>query len=138
MSGVSGRSDTTWGIALASLLVGGLTLVGVYAAGWHNLYGDGQAHLAIARKLVDAPPGASLWERYIQLGSPWLPLPHVLAAPLTTSDRLWRTGLAGSLVSLVSFVVAATFLFHLAADLTQSRMAAAVGWLAFVLNPSLL
>lgn len=125
-------------VAPISLFVGAATLVWVYARGWNNLYGDGCAHLAIARKLVDAPPDASWWERYVQLGSPWLPLPHLLAAPLTASDALWRTGLAGGLVSLLAFVAAATFLFRLVAELTGSRPAAGVAWAAFALNPSLL
>ncbi|QUW00501.1 glycosyltransferase family 39 protein [Chloracidobacterium sp. MS 40/45] len=127
-----------WFIAPGSALIGGLTLAWVSAYGWTNLYGDGQAHLAIARKLVDVPPGTTWWERYIQLGSPWLPLPHVLAAPLSLSDTLWRTGLAGSLISCLAFVVAATVVFQLAAALTRSLPAALVAWLAFALNPSLL
>ncbi len=127
-----------WFIAPGSAFIGGLTLAWVHAHGWTNLYGDGQAHLAIARKLVDAPPDATWWERYIQLGSPWLPLPHVLAAPLTLSDTLWRTGLAGSLISCLAFVAAATVVFQLAAALTRSLPAALVAWLAFALNPSLL
>ncbi len=125
-------------VASASGLLGGLVLTWVAAYGWHHLYGDGYAHLAIARKLVDALPDTSWWERYIQLGSPWLPLPHVLTAPLAVSDLLWRSGLAGSLVSLLAFVAAATFLFRLVTDLTASRTAAAVAWAAFALNPSLL
>ncbi len=125
-------------VALASLFIGGLTLAWIYAYDWNNLYGDGQAHLAIARKLVDAPPGASWRERYIQLGSPWLPLPHALAAPLAAADTLWRTGLAGSLVSLAAFAIAAAFLFRLVADLTESKLTATIAWLAFALNPTLL
>ncbi|OYT72016.1 MAG: hypothetical protein CFK52_06545 [Chloracidobacterium sp. CP2_5A] len=125
-------------VALASLVVGGLTLAWVYACDWNNLYGDGQAHLAIARKLADAPPGASWRDRYIQLGSPWLPLPHALAAPLAAFDTLWRTGLAGSFVSLAAFAIAAAFLFDLVADLTESKLAATIAWLTFALNPSLL
>ena len=127
-----------WFIAPGSALIGGLTLAWVYAHGWTNLYGDGQAHLAIARKLVDVPPGTTWWERYMQLGSPWLPLPHVLAAPLALSDTLWRTGLAGSLISCLAFVAAATVVFQLTAALTRSLPAALVAWLAFALNPSLL
>ncbi|MGQ9896109.1 MAG: glycosyltransferase family 39 protein [Acidobacteriota bacterium] len=131
-------SYPVWFIALGAAVIGGLTLAWVYARGWTNLYGDGQAHLAIARKLVDASPEMTWWGRYIQLGSPWLPLPHVLAAPLTLSDTLWRTGLAGSLISYVAFVAAATLVYQLVAALTRSPVAAVTAWLAFALNPSLL
>src|SRR6267142_360551 len=75
-----------------------------------NVYGDGVAHVNIARKVVDSPDD-SLWRRYIQIGSPWLPLQTVLMLPLVTNDWLWRTGTAGSIVSMISFVVAALSLY---------------------------
>jgi Dolichyl-phosphate-mannose-protein mannosyltransferase len=79
-----------------------------------NVYGDGVAHLNIARKVVDSPDD-SLWRRYIQIGSPWLPLQTVLMLPLVTNDRMWRTGVAGSIVSMISFVIASVSLYLLAA-----------------------
>ena len=79
-----------------------------------NVYGDGVAHLNIARKVVDSPD-ASVWRRYIQIGSPWLPLQTVLMLPLVTNDWMWRTGVAGSIVSMISFVIAAVSLYLLAA-----------------------
>src|SRR5258706_8481148 len=58
-------------------------------------YGDAEAHLNIARRLVDnRTPGIR------QLGTTWLPLPHILLAPLVRNDFLWQTGLAGPLVSV--------------------------------------
>src|SRR5262249_14706752 len=56
----------------------------------------------------------SLWQRYMQIGSPWLPLQTVLMLPLVESEALWRTGAAGSLVSMLSFVVCAAALYLLA------------------------
>src|SRR5204863_740782 len=75
-----------------------------------NVYGDGVAHVNIARKVVDSPDG-SLWRRYIQIGSPWLPLQTVLMLPFVTNDWMWRTGMAGSLVSMFSFVVTALSIY---------------------------
>src|SRR6185369_6141621 len=74
------------------------------------VYGDGVAHVNIARKVVDSPD-ASLWRRYIQIGSPWLPLQTVLMLPLVANDWMWRTGVAGSLVSMALFVVATVALY---------------------------
>jgi hypothetical protein len=84
-----------------------------YNNGMTNLYGDGIAHVNIARKVVDSPDD-SFWQRYLQIGSPWLPLQTVLMLPLVMSDRLWRTGVAGSLISMLCFVVTGVALFKLA------------------------
>jgi hypothetical protein len=81
-----------------------------YVDGSINFYGDGIAHLNIARKVVDSPDD-SLWQRYMQIGSPWLPLQTLLIAPLVTNDWMWRTGAAGSIVSMVSFVITALALY---------------------------
>src|SRR5579872_7054367 len=74
---------------------------------------DAIAHVNKARGLWDnATPGLK------QLGSNWLPLPHLLIAPLTFSDTLWSTGLAGSILSAACFVGTAWFLFGCAARWT--------------------
>lgn len=83
--------------------------------GMTNVYGDGVAHVNIARKVVDSPD-ASAWRRYIQIGSPWLPLQTVLMLPLVANDWLWQTGVAGSVVSMLSFVIAAASLYLFASD----------------------
>jgi hypothetical protein len=96
------------------------------------LYGDAVAHLNIARRVVDSrTPGP------LQLGSVWLPLPHLLMLPLIVSDWAWRTGFAGSLVSMASYVAGTLGVFRLARGL-GSPAAAWVGALAFAANPSLL
>jgi hypothetical protein len=94
---------------------------------------DAIAHVNKARGLWDnLTPGLK------QLGSSWLPLQHLLIAPLTLSDYLWTTGLAGSLLSAACFVVAGWFMYGIAARWTGSR---AAGWLAFLLfaaNPRII
>ncbi|MGH9761156.1 MAG: hypothetical protein ACREAC_09960, partial [Blastocatellia bacterium] len=84
-----------------------------YSHGMTNVYGDGISHLNIARKAVDIIDH-SIWQRYVQIGSPWLPLQTVLVMPLVANDHLWRTGLAGSIVSMVCFVIAAASLYFIA------------------------
>jgi hypothetical protein len=108
-----------------------------------NVYGDGVAHVNIARKVVDSLDH-SPWQRYIQIGSPWLPLQTVLMLPLVINDRLWRTGAAGSIVSMISFVVAGLSLYFF----SKRFYGRADGWLKealpmlsfaiFALNPSAL
>jgi hypothetical protein len=123
------------------------SLLYFYKLGATNLYGDGIAHLNIARKVVDLDT-SSLWTRYIQLGSPWLPLPHLLALPFIWNDHLWRTGLAGSFVSMACYILTTVLIFEMGAilggacllgdarkkDLRAGVLAAAI----FALNPSIL
>jgi hypothetical protein len=75
-----------------------------FTNGMTNVYGDGVAHVNIARKVVDSPDD-SLRQRYIQIGSPWLPVQTVLMLPLVTNDWMWRTGAAGSIVSMIAFIM---------------------------------
>src|SRR3954471_24026397 len=60
---------------------------------------DAIAHVNKARGLFDnLTPGIR------QLGTVWLPLPHLLMAPLTVVDPLWRNGAAGSVISIAAFI----------------------------------
>ncbi|HET9743452.1 MAG TPA: hypothetical protein VFQ00_11940, partial [Terriglobales bacterium] len=114
-----------------------LSLIGAGALWFffhHNeilLSGDAVAHINIARRVFDSrTPGI------LQLGSVWLPLPHLLTIPFILSDRMWRTGIGGSIVSLISYILAGLGLFRLI-----SRWSRAGAWIAlgiFALNPSLL
>ncbi len=73
-----------------------------------------------------------------QLGSNWLPLQPLLIAPLTLSDTLWSTGLAGSLISALCFIGTGWFLFVTAIRWTGSRTAGWLAFLLFALNPRLI
>src|ERR1041384_6166621 len=60
---------------------------------------DAIAHVNKARGLFDnVTPGLR------QLGTIWLPLPHLLIVPFTTINSLWTSGTAGSLLSIACFV----------------------------------
>lgn len=75
-------------------MAGGLTCLWALFNHRLLLYGDATAHLAIARRMVDsATPGLAQW------GTVWLPLPHLLMAPLVWFLPLWRNGLAGAVPS---------------------------------------
>jgi len=103
-------------VTLAGLAVSVLSLVYFYGRGMSNLYLDGIAHVNIARKVVDSPEH-TFWRQYLQIGSPWLPVHTVLMLPLVSNDFLWRTGLAGSLISMAAFVLTAIVMYLLAWDL---------------------
>src|SRR5438067_1079809 len=80
---------------------------------------DAIAHVNKARGLFDnIQPGLR------QLGTVWLPLPHILMAPLAAIDPLWRSGAAGSLLSLACFIGTSMFLFLTGLEWTGSRIVA--------------
>ena len=105
----------------------------VNRAGWTLYYGDAEAHLNIARRIVDSrTPG------YDQIGTVWLPLPHALMLPLVGNDALWRSGLAGAIPASVCFVLAAMFLFLAVRRLFDSPATAVTALCLFIINPNLL
>jgi hypothetical protein len=101
--------------------------------GWTLYYGDAEAHLNIARRILDSrTPG------YDQIGTSWLPLPHLLTLLLAGDDRLWRTGLAGAIPSSACFTLAGAFLFAAMRRATKSPAAGFAALGLFALNPNLL
>jgi len=72
------------------------------------LYGDSVAHINIARRVFDSiTPGP------LQLGTVWLPLPHVLAIPFVISNWMWKTGVGGSIVSIFAYVAGTIGVYRL-------------------------
>jgi hypothetical protein len=125
-------SPTTLILSISALL-GIIAIIYSYSHGYILAYGDAESHLNIAKRVVDSiTPGFS------QLGGIWLPLQHVLLIPLVTFDPLWRTGLAGSIISWASYVISAVFLYKLIFLLTKKESAGILGSLAFCLNFNIL
>ncbi len=104
-----------------------------HSRGWLLYYGDAEAHLNIARRIFDSQtPG------YDQLGSYWLPLPHVLMLPFVRVDAWWHSGLAAAFAPALCFVIGGTFLFAAARRIFDSIPAAAAATGLAALNPNLL
>src|SRR5712691_7351924 len=78
---------------------------------------DAIAHVNKARALFD-----SLRPGLRNLGTVWLPLPHILSAPLAAVDSLWQSGAAGSIVSVLCFIGTSLFLFATGYAWTGSRI----------------
>jgi hypothetical protein len=71
-------------------------------------YGDAVAHINIARRVFDSKtPGL------LQLGTVWLPLPHLLIIPFIVSKQMWQSGSGGSIPSMVGFVFGVLGVFRL-------------------------
>src|SRR5579884_1568998 len=105
------------------------------------LYGDAVAHINIARRVFDSrTPGL------LQLGTVWLPLPHLLMLPFLFSKFLWQTGIGGSIPSLFAFVLSVMGIFRVMQIVLATAASGGAGvkfapWLAvgiFALNPNLI
>jgi hypothetical protein len=72
------------------------------------LYGDAVAHINIARRVFDSQtPGL------LQLGTVWLPLPHLLMIPFIFLNAMWQNGTGGSIPSMVAYVFGVLGIFRL-------------------------
>ena len=95
-------------------------------------YGDAVAHLHIARRVFDCHQ-----PRLSQLGSVWLPLPHILLLPFVQVYSWWADGIAGIVPSAAAYLAACAGLYQLMRR-WLAPAAAALALAFFALNPNLL
>jgi len=105
------------------------------------LYGDAVAHINIARRVFDSrTPGL------LQLGTVWLPLPHLLIIPFIVSLQAWQSGAGGSAPSMAAYVLGVVGMFRLVRSATSFNLppdssARIAAWIAagiYAANPNLL
>jgi len=105
------------------------------------LYGDAVAHINIARRVFDSKtPGL------LQLGTVWLPLPHLLMIPSLISMNMWRSGAGGSIPSMAAYVFGVVGMFRLTRCAVSgsnppdgvARVAAWIAALVYAANPNLM
>jgi hypothetical protein len=120
------------------LVLAAAFLASAIAVGWSwthaafLLYGDAEAHIHIARRLFDSHrPGIT------QLGSVWLPLPHLLLVPFLLVDSWWRSGFAPVIPSASCYLLACWGLYRLMRRWV-SPAAACIALALFAVNPNLL
>jgi hypothetical protein len=105
------------------------------------LYGDAVAHINIARRVFD-----SLTPGLLQLGTVWLPLPHLLMIPFLLSDSAWQSGIGGSIPSMVAYVLGTAGVFRLVRSVLSvksqpdppARIAAWLSAVIYAVNPNLI
>jgi hypothetical protein len=138
---ISARDSGAGRVAGIAALVSMFSFFYYFRHGDVLLYGDAVAHINIARRVVDSQtPGL------LQLGTVWLPLPHLLMVPFLWSNALWQNGAGGSIPSMVGFILAAVGMFRLVHGMLDSnprtQSAAVVGaWVSVVVivaNPNLI
>jgi hypothetical protein len=119
-------------------VLAGCAAASLLAAAWswrHGAmlnYGDAVAHLHIARRVFDSRrPGLS------ELGSVWLPLPHLLMIPFVAVYAWWANGIAGFIPSAAAYLAGCAGIYRLARRwLAPAESAIALAF--FALNPNLL
>jgi hypothetical protein len=126
-------SRAEWLIVVASCAAASITAI---LWSWQNNamlnYGDAVAHLHIARRVLDAHH-----PRLTELGSVWLPLPHMLLMPFVQIYSWWASGFAGVIPSALAYLAACAGIYRLARHwLAQAPSAFALAF--FALNPNLL
>jgi len=96
-------------------------------------YNDARSHLDIGRRVVEGlKPGLA------QLGSVWLPLPHLLMVPTIWNDFMWHSGLAGALQSMISFVLTGIIIYLYLGKIGVGLLGRFIGVLVFVANVNVL
>jgi hypothetical protein len=105
------------------------------------LYGDAVAHINIARRIFDSrTPGL------LQLGTVWLPLPHLLMLPFLISDAAWQSGIGGSIPSMIAYALGTAGIFRLVRGIlttdsqpdAAARIAAWLSAIIYAANPNLI
>lgn len=120
-------------VAACAIAISAVALDWVARRGYTLYFGDAEAHLNIARRIVDSrTPGID------QFGTVWLPVPHLLMLPFVGNDTLWRTGLAGGFASSLAFVAGCLLLYASVERAFGLRAAAVAATAVFALNPNIL
>src|SRR5258708_6977014 len=96
-------------------------------------YNDARSHLDIGRRVVEGlKPGLA------QLGSVWLPLPHVLMIPTIWNDFMWHSGLSGALQSMISFVATSLLIYLFLKKVGINMIGRVIGVVVFIANWNIL
>lgn len=132
-SSASSRLFETIGVILVLAAISVTAVMWCARHGYTLYYGDAEAHLNIARRVLDSRTRGGE-----QFGTVWLPLPHLLMIPFVMRDDWWHSGLGGAIPSAACFVLAGAFLFATGRRLYASAAAGLAVALLFALNPNML
>ncbi|QXJ20288.1 glycosyltransferase family 2 protein [Actinomadura graeca] len=96
-------------VTLAAAVLSAGALLHHLGLGTVLAYDDAVSHLLIARRVIDSPTAGAA-----QLGAVWLPLPHLLDLPLTWQDALFHSGLGGTAISALGYVITVRYVYLIA------------------------
>ena len=113
-------------------------VLGLFCFGYYYQQGmtvahyDAKAHLVVARSVFD-----SLSPGYLQLGTHWLPLTHLLYLPFVWLDSQYRSGFLPSLLSVFCFALSAGLACRVAHYVSGSMRAGIFAGLFLIANANL-
>lgn len=96
-------------------------------------FGDAVSHIVRARQFIDSRETG-----LVNLGTVWLPLPHLLLIPFVAFDALFYSGTAGAFLGIPLLAATAVIVYRLLLLLTDSKFIAAFFSLLLCLNPNIL
>ena len=119
---------------LASLTIGIISFGVLYIIDEYSLlyYGDAISHLISARIIIDTDSPC------IQIGTVWLPIPHIMFLPFSSVDSLYSTGIAGLLVNLPLHALTTVLIFKIANTQTNKKWISVIIALVYASNPNLI
>ncbi|GGF13080.1 hypothetical protein GCM10011399_03730 [Subtercola lobariae] len=127
------RIPGTVAVFWAVIVIGTIASIISVSSGASTAYRDEQLHLTIARRITDSTgPG------FQQLGTVWLPAPHLLLLPFVQNFWLWNTGIAAAILSTLCLGASGAALYRIGARLGFGRNARLIGVLVFVSSPGIL
>ncbi len=109
---------TSRAVLLLGAVIGFSSFAFYYSRGLSVAHYDAKAHLVVARRIIDSPtPG------YVQMGSHWLPLTHLLYLPFVAFESQYRSGFLPSLLSVLAFALSGWLVFRISYYMTGSNTA---------------
>lgn len=127
---VASIAVSQWGVAVVAAVAALLAWWFSNRHGLAQMYADARSHLSISRRITD---GAN--SGFTQIGTVWLPLPHLITAPFAAIGPWWHSGFAVVPVNVVALVIEAICVFRIVIDACRSRAAAWLAVLLLVTNP---
>lgn len=127
-------------VALGAVLLSLVAFAIALGTGTVLTYKDAMSHLALTHRSI-----FGMSSGLAQFGGVWPPLPHLLVMPLLAFDGLlpgdmplYRSGVAGSIVSMTANVATVVVMYKMTLDLSGRRTAGLVSAAIMALNVNLL
>ena len=117
-----------------AIIIALLTQVLSYHFDYVYAYRDSIFRTEASRRFLDSSnPG------FInQLGSVWLPIPNIIMMPFASINFLWYSGLCGSIINFVAFVISSVTIFLLVKLYTGNSFASFFAFLVYTFNFNIL
>lgn len=131
--GKSVESNVVFIISFVLIVISMSAFYFYFSNGLGLSYNDARSHLDIGRRVVEGlKPGMA------QIGSVWLPLPHLLMVPTIWNDFMWHSGLSGAIVSMISYVATGVLIYKFLEKLNVGLLGRLIGVIVFSLNLNVL